>query len=64
MKDIGFTDKLKGNIKETVGKVTGDEKLKAEGTIDKISGKVKEVAENVKDAAEEVSDKVKEKLDQ
>ncbi|WP_270265313.1 CsbD family protein [Lactococcus formosensis] len=63
MVDRGTTDKLKGNAKEVVGDVTGDNKEKAEGVLDKTIGKVKEVAADIKDASEDAVDNVKEKLD-
>lgn len=42
-----------GNIKEAVGKVTGDEKLKAEGKADQFEGKVQNTVGGVKDAVRE-----------
>jgi uncharacterized protein YjbJ (UPF0337 family) len=49
------TDKIKGSVKETVGKVTGDKKIEAEGKLDKAKGHIKdavhEATETVKDAA-------------
>lgn len=45
----GKFEQLKGNIKESVGNVTGNEKLEREGQEDKATGKVKESVENVKD---------------
>jgi len=39
-----------GNIKEAVGKMTGDEKLKAEGRADQVEGKVQNTVGGVKDA--------------
>ena len=63
MVDRGTTDKLKGNAKEVVGDVTGDNKKKAEGVLDKTIGKVKEVAADIKDASEDAVDNVKEILD-
>jgi uncharacterized protein YjbJ (UPF0337 family) len=36
----GAAKKIKGSIKETIGKATGDAKLKAEGKADKVEGKV------------------------
>lgn len=44
-------DKTSGAIKETAGKVTGNEKLEAEGKYDKAKGEVREVVGDVKDAA-------------
>ncbi len=46
------TDKVKGKVKdkETMGKVTGNEKLEAEGKKDQTKGDLKQVGEKVKDA--------------
>ena len=38
-----------GNIKEAAGKLTGDEKLKAEGRADQIAGKVQNAVGGIKD---------------
>jgi uncharacterized protein YjbJ (UPF0337 family) len=38
----GAGRKMAGSLKETAGKLTGDEKLKAEGKIEKTAGKVQE----------------------
>jgi uncharacterized protein YjbJ (UPF0337 family) len=46
----GAADQAKGAIKETAGKVTGDSKLQAEGTLDKAKGKVESAIGGVKDA--------------
>ncbi|RLY89222.1 CsbD family protein [Staphylococcus epidermidis] len=52
-------DKVKGNIKETVGDATNNVNLEQEGKKDKASGKAKEVVDNVKDKASDVVDKFK-----
>ena len=52
-------DKVKGNIKETVGDATNNDNLDQEGKKDKASGKAKEVVDNVKDKASDVVDKFK-----
>ncbi|MFI2370802.1 CsbD family protein [Streptomyces sp. NPDC018833] len=44
-------DKLKGKAKEALGKVTGDESLKAEGRTDQAKGKAKKAMENAKERA-------------
>ena len=49
----GTTDKVKGTIKETVGKATGDKATEAEGKLDKAKGEVKDA---VHDAKEHVKD--------
>ncbi|MER8187967.1 CsbD family protein [Kitasatospora sp. NPDC094015] len=43
-------DKVKGKVKEGAGKVTGNERLEAEGRADQVKGDVKQAAEHVKDA--------------
>ena len=53
----GAWDKLKGNVKEGTGKLTGDEKLQAEGKADKVSGTAKSTVGGVKDAARDTLDK-------
>ena len=45
----GAAKKLGGNIKEAAGKVTGDEKLKAEGRADQAEGKVQNAVGGMKD---------------
>ena len=40
----------KGELKETVGKVSGDDKLRAEGRADQVKGNVKQAGEKLKDA--------------
>jgi uncharacterized protein YjbJ (UPF0337 family) len=46
----GAATQAKGAIKETVGKVTGDAKLKAEGAAEKTAGKVQNAIGGAKDA--------------
>jgi uncharacterized protein YjbJ (UPF0337 family) len=48
----GTTDKVKGRVKEAVGALTDDKRLKNEGKADQASGAVK-------DGVEKVIDKVK-----
>lgn len=63
MSDKGFTDKVKGKVKETVGDATGDNAVKAEGVFDQVVGKAKEVASDIKDVAQEVVEKAKDAMD-
>ena len=44
----------KGAVKETVGRATGDERLEAEGTADRVEGKVQQGVGNLKEAARNV----------
>ena len=46
----GAAKQVGGNIKEAAGKVTGDEKLKAEGQAEQVEGKVQNTVGGVKDA--------------
>ncbi|MFE9425937.1 CsbD family protein [Kitasatospora sp. NPDC006697] len=42
-------DKIKGAVKEGVGKATGNERLEAEGKADKVKGDLKQAGEHLKD---------------
>lgn len=46
----GAAKNIGGKIKEGVGNVTGDEKLKAEGKADQVEGKVQNTVGGVKDS--------------
>ena len=46
----GAAKNIGGKLKEAAGKVTGDEKLKAEGRADQVAGKVQNAVGGVKDA--------------
>lgn len=46
----GAAKNLGGEIKEAAGKVTGDEKLKAEGRAEQVEGKVQNAIGGVKDS--------------
>jgi uncharacterized protein YjbJ (UPF0337 family) len=56
----GKTDVLKGRLKEAVGALTDDDKLRAEGKIDQAVGKVKQVVEKVVNKVEQAVEKVQE----
>ena len=42
--------RAKGKVKETVGKATGNDKLRAKGKSDQTKGNLKQAGEKVKDA--------------
>ncbi|WP_131738469.1 CsbD family protein [Actinomadura roseirufa] len=42
--------KIKGKIKETAGRASGNERLEAEGRADQAKGDVRQAGEKVKDA--------------
>ncbi|MEQ7155572.1 CsbD family protein [Brevundimonas aurifodinae] len=46
----GAAKQTGGSIKEGLGKLTGDEKLKAEGRADKVEGKVQNTVGGIKDS--------------
>ena len=47
---VGAAKQAKGTVKEAVGKVIGDARLKADGRSDKAEGKVQNAIGGVKDA--------------
>jgi uncharacterized protein YjbJ (UPF0337 family) len=50
----GTSDKIKGRVKEAVGVLTDDKRLKNEGKLDQTTGKIKEVVERGIDKAKTV----------
>lgn len=50
---------LKGKAKETIGKVTDNERLEAEGQADQAEAHARKSAEKVKDAAHDAGEAVK-----
>jgi uncharacterized protein YjbJ (UPF0337 family) len=49
----GTAHQIKGAVKETVGKLTGDAKTQAEGAAEKAAGKVQNIVGGAKDAVRE-----------
>jgi uncharacterized protein YjbJ (UPF0337 family) len=52
----GAGKQIKGSVKEGIGKVTGDEKLKGEGKADKVEGKVQNTVGGLKDKIRDAVD--------
>jgi uncharacterized protein YjbJ (UPF0337 family) len=50
----GTSDKIKGRMKEAVGVLADDRRLKNEGKLDQATGKIKEVVERGIDKAKNV----------
>jgi len=50
----GTSDKIKGRVKEAVGVLTDDQRLKNEGKLDQATGKIKKVVERGIDKAKNV----------
>jgi uncharacterized protein YjbJ (UPF0337 family) len=46
------TQQAKGKVKETVGRATGNDRLRRKGKADQVKGKVKQTGEKVKDTLE------------
>ncbi|RZJ47099.1 MAG: CsbD family protein [Brevundimonas sp.] len=46
----GAAKNIGGKAKELAGKITGDEKLKAEGKADQVAGKVQNTVGGIKDS--------------
>lgn len=57
-------DQVKGQAKETVGRLTGNEDLEAEGKADRRAGEVKEKVGDAKDKVEEAIDTAKDKVEE
>jgi uncharacterized protein YjbJ (UPF0337 family) len=51
----GTTDKIKGAVKENVGKVTGDRQLETDGKIDKAKGHIKDALHEAKETVKDQS---------
>ena len=45
----GKTDVAKGRVKKAVGELTGNDRLKREGDLDKAAGKIKQGVDKVKE---------------
>jgi uncharacterized protein YjbJ (UPF0337 family) len=55
----GAADKIKGSVKEAAGKLTGNDKLVAEGQADKAAGTARESVGDIKDAGRKVAGSIK-----
>ncbi len=53
----GAAHQAKGTVKEGIGKITGDAKLKAEGTAEKNAGKIQNTIGGVKDTVRDAINK-------
>ncbi|MEV0991196.1 CsbD family protein [Streptomyces sp. NPDC049949] len=63
MADKGKMDQAKGKAKEAVGKVTGNDRMKAEGKTDQAKGKAKEALSETEERARGVRDSLSDKRD-
>ena len=53
----GAANQAKGEMKDTVGKATGDAKLQTEGKADKLKGKIQNAVGGVKDSLRDAEKK-------
>jgi uncharacterized protein YjbJ (UPF0337 family) len=51
----GSAHQAEGKVKETVGKLTGDAKLQAEGNSEKVAGKVQNIVGGIKDTIKDAA---------
>ncbi|MFB6619341.1 CsbD family protein [Streptomyces sp. NPDC085524] len=63
MADKGKMDQAKGKAKEAVGKVTGNDRMKAEGKMDEAKGKAKEAMSEAEKRARSMKDDLQRKPD-
>ncbi|WP_342154940.1 CsbD family protein [Methylorubrum sp. SB2] len=54
----GLANEAAGNIKQGVGKATGNESLQAEGKAQELKGEAQKAKGDVKEGAQHVADKV------
>lgn len=54
----GRVDQAKGAIKETAGKAVGNDRLEAEGKVDKTSGKIQSGAGDLKEKVKDGIDRL------
>lgn len=54
----GLANEAVGNVKQSVGKATGNEKLQAEGKAQELKGEAQQTVGDVKDGAKNLADKV------
>jgi len=58
----GTLEETKGNVKQGVGDLTGDDRLKGEGILDEAKGKAQNLLGDIKDKVEDVKDDIDRKV--
>lgn len=61
MADKGKMDQIKGKAKEAAGKISGDDRLKAEGKMDEAKGKAKEARSEMEERARTAAENLRKK---
>jgi uncharacterized protein YjbJ (UPF0337 family) len=54
----GTIDEIKGNVKNTVGRATGDQRTEGEGKLDEVKGNVKQGVADAKDKVDEATQNI------
>ena len=54
----GTLEETKGEVKQGIGDLTGDDRLKGEGMLDEAKGKAQNLLGDIKDKVEEIGDDI------
>lgn len=57
----GTVEEKKGEVKQGVGDLTGDDRLKGEGMLDEAKGKAQQILGDIKDKVEDIGDDLERK---
>ena len=57
----GAFEETKGEVKQGVGDLTGDDRLKGEGILDEAKGKAQSILGDIKDKVEDIGDDLERK---
>ena len=55
----GFVNKTKGKIKQAVGELTGNQRLKQEGTLDELKGHAEVIGQSIKGTVDDTKKALK-----
>lgn len=58
----GTLEETKGEVKQGVGDLTGDDRLKSEGVLDEAKGKAQNLLGDIKDKVEDVKEDIDRKV--
>ena len=57
----GTLEETKGDVKQGIGELTGDDRLKGEGMLDEAKGKAQQILGDIKDKVEDIGDDIERK---
>jgi len=55
----GTMDKVKGSVKDAIGRATGNTRMQAEGKMDKVKGRAEDLADRINKGGRKVSETAK-----